>query len=85
MWRARVDWYYRRLMAACERLYDEAYRYRRLMMSTIKSPAEFVRNHEVLAEAAITRATERAQALAEAHIASTLALVYPDAARAHQR
>ena len=73
-----------RLMAACERLYDEAYRYRRLMMSTFKDPAEFVRGHEVLAEAAIARATERAQALAESHIASTLALVYPDAAKAHK-
>ena len=35
--------------------------------------------YEILAEAAIERAAERAEALAEAHIASTLALVYPDA------
>jgi DNA-binding GntR family transcriptional regulator len=69
-----------RLIAACARLYDEAYRYRRLMMATFKSPGEFVRSHEILAEAAIERAAERAEALAEAHIASTLALVYPDAA-----
>jgi GntR family transcriptional regulator, carbon starvation induced regulator len=68
-----------RLIGACARLYDEAYRYRRLMMATFKSPGEFVRSHEILAEAAIERAAERAEALAEAHIASTLALVYPDA------
>lgn len=70
-----------RLIAACGRLYDEAYRYRRLMMATFKSPADFVASHERLAEAVIARATERAQALAEAHIASTLALVYPEPAK----
>jgi len=69
-----------RLFAACARLYDEAYRYRRLMMATFTSPGDFVRSHEILAEAAIGRATERAQALAEAHIGSTLALVYPETA-----
>ncbi|MGO9418115.1 GntR family transcriptional regulator [Roseiarcus sp.] len=69
-----------RLIAACARLYDEAYRYRRLMMAAFTNPGEFVKSHEILAEAAIERATERAQALAEAHIASTLALVYPEAA-----
>jgi len=69
-----------RLLAAFSRLYDEAYRYRRLMMATFKSHSDFVRGHEILAEAAIDRATERAEALVEAHIASTLALVYPDSA-----
>ena len=69
-----------RLISACARLYDESYRYRRLMMSTFKSPRDFVKSHEILAEAAIGRATERAEALAEAHIAATLALVYPPAA-----
>ena len=37
-------------------------------------------SHETLADAAIARATDRAQVLAEAHIASTLALVYPQPA-----
>ena len=69
-----------RLIAACARLYDEAYRYRRLMMASFKSPGEFVHSHETLADAAISRATGRAQILAEAHIASTLALVYPEPA-----
>ena len=69
-----------RLIAACSDLYDEAYRYRRLMMATFASRQEFVRGHEILAEAAIERSRERAEALIEAHIASTLALVYPDGA-----
>jgi DNA-binding GntR family transcriptional regulator len=47
-----------RLISACARLYDEAYRYRRL----------------------IERATQRAETLVEAHIASTLRLVYPNGA-----
>jgi GntR family carbon starvation induced transcriptional regulator len=70
-----------RLIVACARLYDEAYRYRRLMMPTFKSPADFVKSHERLAEAVIARETERAQALVEAHITSTLALVYPEPAK----
>jgi DNA-binding GntR family transcriptional regulator len=70
-----------RLIAACARLYDEAYRYRRLMMATFTDPGKFVKSHEVLAEAAIGREMERAEALAAAHIASTLALVYPEAAK----
>ena len=69
-----------RLLAACSALYDEAYRYRRLMMATFASFEEFVRSHEILAEATIARSRGRAEALLEAHIASTLALVYPDGA-----
>ncbi len=69
-----------RLLAACSALYDEAYRYRRLMMATFASREEFARGHEILADATIERSRERAEALLEAHIASTLALVYPDGA-----
>jgi GntR family transcriptional regulator, carbon starvation induced regulator len=66
-----------RLLSGCSSLYDEAYRYRRLMMATFADREEFLRGHEVLAEAAIGRSHERAESLLEAHIASTLALVYP--------
>ena len=69
-----------RLVAACSGLYDEAYRYRRLMMATFADGEEFLRAHEVLAEAAIEREAKRAADLLEAHIASTFALVYPDTA-----
>jgi DNA-binding GntR family transcriptional regulator len=68
-----------RLLAACSGLYDEAYRYRRLMMATFADGEEFLRAHEVLGEAAIEREAKRAADLLEAHIASTLKLVYPDA------
>jgi GntR family transcriptional regulator, carbon starvation induced regulator len=69
-----------RLLAACASLYDEAYRYRRLMMPTFADREAFIHSHEVLAEATIERANERAGSLLGAHIGSTLALVYPDAA-----
>jgi hypothetical protein len=39
-----------------------------------------VRGHEILAEATIGRSRERPEALIEAYIASTLALVYPNGA-----
>jgi DNA-binding GntR family transcriptional regulator len=70
-----------RLMVACANLYDEAYRYRRLMMPSFKDPSDFVVSHERLAEAVIGRESERAQTLVEAHIGSTLALVYPEPAK----
>ena len=68
-----------RLLAACSGLYDETYRYRRLMMAGFESREDFMRAHEVLAEAAIARKRKPAEALLEAHVASTLALVYPEA------
>jgi DNA-binding GntR family transcriptional regulator len=67
-----------RLMGAQSQLYDEAYRYRRLMMSSFQHSREFLLSHEKLADLVVARAREAAtQALME-HIASTLALVYPD-------
>jgi DNA-binding GntR family transcriptional regulator len=68
-----------RLIAAQSQLYDEAYRYRRLMMSAFHHPHQFLLAHEKLADLVMAREREAAtQALAE-HIASTLALVYPSA------
>ena len=57
-----------RLIAVCARLNEEAYRDRRLMMATLSDPGEFVKNHEVLADAAIERATLRAEVMVEQHI-----------------
>jgi DNA-binding GntR family transcriptional regulator len=68
-----------RLLAAQSQLYDEAYRYRRLMLSSFHSPQEFVSSHERLADLVIGRAGETAAAELERHIASTLTLVYPGA------
>ncbi len=66
-----------RLVAAQSQFYDEAYRYRRLMMGSFRSPDVFLKSHERLAELAIARAAVAAAEELDAHIASTLALVYP--------
>jgi GntR family transcriptional regulator, carbon starvation induced regulator len=65
-----------RLINAQARLYDEAYRYRRLMMAHFPSPDEFLASHEQLARLVIAREAAAGAALGE-HIGSTLALVYP--------
>lgn len=69
-----------RLIAAQSRLYDEAYRYRRLMLGSFPSAQEFIESHERLAELIVARAGEAAAAELSRHIASTLALVYPEPA-----
>jgi DNA-binding GntR family transcriptional regulator len=68
-----------RLLAAQSQLYDEAYRYRRLMMASFHSPEEFLSSHERLADLVVARDGAAAKEL-ERHIASTLALVYPESA-----
>jgi GntR family transcriptional regulator, carbon starvation induced regulator len=68
-----------RLMAAQSQLYDEAYRYRRLMMRSFQSPEAFLGSHERLADLVIARAGEAAAQELDDHIASTLTLIYPQA------
>jgi DNA-binding GntR family transcriptional regulator len=70
-----------RLIAAHAQLYDETYRYRRLMMASFQSRDEFLRNHEQLAELVIARAGETAARALGEHIASTLSHVYPERPR----
>lgn len=70
-----------RLLSAHSDLYDQAYRYRRLMMAKFVDPEDFLADHERLAKLTLDRATEAACAALEGHIASTLAFVYPDAER----
>ena len=67
-----------RLIAAHAQLYDEAYRYRRLMMAHFQSPDDFLKSHEQLADLVIDRAGDTACAALGSHIASTLTLVYPE-------
>jgi GntR family carbon starvation induced transcriptional regulator len=69
-----------RLLAAHSDLYDQTYRYRRLMMAKFADPEEFVRAHESLAELTIHRAREEAFAALDGHISSTLTAVYPHGA-----
>lgn len=66
-----------RMLAAHSDLYDQAYRYRRLMMATFAGSAAFLHEHETLANMAIGRQETRACEAIGAHIASTLLLVYP--------
>lgn len=68
-----------RLLAAQSQLYDEAYRYRRLMMASFHSPEEFLSSHERLADLIVAR-NGAAPTELERHIASTLTLVYPERA-----
>ncbi len=64
------------MLAAFSDLYDQAYRYRRLMMAKFADPEEFLREHEAIADLVVARAGEKACAELGAHIASTLAHVY---------
>ena len=67
-----------RLLAAHSGLYDETYRYRRLMLAKFDDPEIFVRSHESLAQLTIDRAGAEAHSALRAHIGSTLARVYPE-------
>src|SRR5712671_87470 len=66
-----------RLLAAHSDLYDQAYRYRRVMMRSFDSGKKFVRVHQLLAERVIGRDIKGSQAMLEAHLRSTLDIVYP--------
>jgi GntR family carbon starvation induced transcriptional regulator len=65
-----------RLLAAHSDLYDQAYRYRRVMMRGFDDGARFVDVHRELAERVIAR-DATAQAMLAAHLRSTLHFVYP--------
>ena len=68
----------RRLLAAHSDLYDQAYRYRRVMMRSLDSGKKFVRVHQLLADRVLSRDIAGAQAMLEAHLRSTIDIVYPN-------
>jgi GntR family transcriptional regulator, carbon starvation induced regulator len=68
-----------RMLDAHSYLYDQAYRYRRIMMKTFEDCDEFISEHRRLADLVIARQSPEAEANLAAHLASTLALVYPEA------
>ena len=68
-----------RMLAAHSDLYNQTYRYRRLMLARFPDPEEFLAEHDRLADLAIRRAEREAIVALETHIASTLAHVYPEA------
>ena len=67
-----------RMLDAHSYLYDQAYRYRRIMMKTFEDCDEFISEHRRLADLVIARQAPEAEANLAAHLASTLALVYPE-------
>jgi GntR family transcriptional regulator, carbon starvation induced regulator len=67
----------RRLLTAHSDLYDQAYRYRRVMMRNFDSGKKFVAAHQSLADLVLARDVGKAQTMLEAHLRSTLDFVYP--------
>jgi DNA-binding GntR family transcriptional regulator len=66
-----------RLLTAHSELYDQAYRYRRVMMRSFDSAKKFVAAHQDLADRVLARDVSGSQAMLEAHLRSTLDIVYP--------
>jgi len=67
----------KRLLSAHSDLYDQAYRYRRVMMRGFDSGTRFVAAHQLLADRILARDIGASQATLESHLYSTLAFVYP--------
>ena len=67
----------KRLLAAHSETYDQAYRYRRIMLRDFDSGKRFVRGHQILADCVISRDIPAAQAMLTSHLQSTLDYVYP--------
>jgi GntR family carbon starvation induced transcriptional regulator len=69
----------KRLLTAHSDLYDQAYRYRRVMMRGFDSGKKFVAAHQNLADRVLARDLAKAQAMLAEHLHSTLDFVYPPA------
>jgi GntR family transcriptional regulator, carbon starvation induced regulator len=67
-----------RLSQAISDLYDQAYRYRRVMMKGFSDPDRFIASHERLAARVLERVLEPALEELTRHIRSTLKYVYPE-------
>jgi GntR family transcriptional regulator, carbon starvation induced regulator len=74
-----------RMLTAHSDLYDQAYRYRRVLMSTFQGSDEVIDTHSELADLVISRQIKKAQAALAAHLAITLAKVYPEAAAPEEK
>src|SRR5258707_6611882 len=60
----------KRMLAAHSDLYDQAYRYRRVMMRAIGSGKGFVREHQLLADRVVARDVAGAPTMLAAHLRS---------------
>lgn len=69
----------RRMLTAHSDLYDQAYRYRRVMMRGLGSGEDFVAAHQNLADRVLARDVDGAQSMLRSHLGSTLNYVYPPA------
>ena len=67
----------KRLLTAHSELYDQAYRYRRVMMRGFDSGERFVAVHQLLADRILARDVGASQSTLAAHLHSTLDYVYP--------
>lgn len=68
-----------RMLEAASNLYDQAYRYRRVMMrEKLADPERFVADHARLADCVLARDHAAAAAMLEEHLRSTMATVYPE-------
>lgn len=67
-----------RLLEMASTLYDQAYRYRILMMKKHVDPDVRVRVHQDLADVALARDFPRARELLKAHLETTLGSIYPE-------
>jgi GntR family transcriptional regulator, carbon starvation induced regulator len=67
----------KRMLAAHSDLYDQAYRYRRVMMRQFDSGAKFVRAHQLLADCVLSRDIATSQSMLAEHLHSTINFVYP--------
>jgi GntR family transcriptional regulator, carbon starvation induced regulator len=70
-----------RLLELHKSLYDQAYRYRRLMMVRHEGRDSFYEQHRALAEVTLRRDASFACKLLSDHLALTMSYVYRDAAR----
>jgi GntR family transcriptional regulator, carbon starvation induced regulator len=66
-----------RLLAAHSDLYDQAYRYRRVMMRGFEDGRQFFDIHQMLADRVMARDIAGARAMLASHLESTLNFVYP--------
>jgi len=67
-----------RMLAARAELYDQAYRYRRVMMRSFDDGGHFVGVHQALADRVLARDDDAACRMLAEHLVSTLRYVYPD-------
>jgi len=64
-----------RLIGFCHQLYDQATRYRRLLLDYNFDPIDVIAEHRTLLEAALSRDADRARAILEQHMALTADII----------